>query len=143
MSSLHNADCPLSCASIEDAGLVWFPGLGFRPAVWTPPHRADEVDPPRLVPAPDADVAYIGGKYDAPAGYAWGTWIPQPAAPAPSQITSASLTVAPVPIEAGAGAFLLAAIGALFARKVWAAMSAFGDWFTAERGTGPHQNGWL
>lgn len=50
---------------------------------------------------------------------------------------------AQVPIEAGAGAFLLAAIGFLFARKVWAAMGRFGDWFTAERGTAPHQNGWV
>lgn len=41
------------------AGIHWFPGLGFRPAVWTPPHRADEVDPPRLIVAPDADVALI------------------------------------------------------------------------------------
>ena len=38
-----------------DAGIVWFAWLGFRPAVWTPPHRHDEVDPPRLVPSPDAD----------------------------------------------------------------------------------------
>ncbi|MGN7869582.1 hypothetical protein [Paracoccus sp. 22332] len=50
---------------------------------------------------------------------------------------------APVSVEAGAGAFLLAAIGLLFARKVWAAMGRFGDWFTAERGTAPHQNGWV
>lgn len=50
---------------------------------------------------------------------------------------------AQVPVEAGAGALLLAAICLLFARKVWAAMGTFGDWFTAERGTGPHQNGWL
>lgn len=45
--------------------VIWFAGMGFRPAVWTPPHRADEVDPARLVPAPDADVAYLS-KYDAP-----------------------------------------------------------------------------
>lgn len=50
---------------------------------------------------------------------------------------------APVSIDAGAGAFLLAAIGFLFARKAWAAMGRFGDWFTAERGTAPHQNGWV
>lgn len=169
-----------------DPGVIWFNGLGFRPAVWTSPHRADEVDPARLVPAPDADEAYAS-KYDLPAtltgkpdGYAWGTWIPGDAAGA-RQITAASLagpvtasTVQPspwwpllptepewpccivdrptypepthpaqVPVEAGAGAFLLVAVGALFARKIWDAAGAFGDWFCAERGTGPHQNGWV
>lgn len=72
----------------------WFPGLGFRPAVWTPPHRADEADPSRLVPAPDADVAYHGklNPWDhMPAdGYAWGTWIPAVDTAAP-QVTAASL----------------------------------------------------
>lgn len=69
--------------TIRDAGVVWFQGLGFRPAVWMPPHRHDHVDPPRLVPAPDADMAYLA-KYDAPvlgmddAGYAWGTVLPTP-----------------------------------------------------------------
>ncbi len=48
-----------------EVGAMWFPGLGFRPAVWTLPHRHDEVDPPRQVPAPDADVAYAA-KYDGP-----------------------------------------------------------------------------
>lgn len=75
-----------------DAGVQWFHGLGFRPAVLTPPHRADQVDPARIVPAPDADIAY-SGKFDpfghlASTGYAWGTWLPQPDAP---QITAASL----------------------------------------------------
>ena len=76
-----------------DAGIVWFAGLGFRPAVWTPPHRADGVDPARLVPAPDADLPFLA-KYDAleafiPAsGYAWGTWIP---APQPATPSAASL----------------------------------------------------
>lgn len=51
--------------------------------------------------------------------------------------------LAPVPVEAGAGAFLPVAIGFLFARKVWSAMGRFGDWFTAERGAAPHQNGWV
>ena len=71
-----------------DAGIIWFAGLGFRPAVWTPPHRHDGVDPARLVPAPDADVAYLGGKYDDPTGYAWGTVL-LPATPA--QPTTAEL----------------------------------------------------
>lgn len=83
-----------------DAGIVWFNGLGFRPAIWTASHRADEVDPPRMVPAPDADVAYSSGKFDPfghlPAsGYAWGTWIPAPVAP---QITAASLA-GPTPLQ--------------------------------------------
>lgn len=61
-----------------DAGIVWFAGMGFRPAVWTPPHRADGVDYPRLVPAPDADTPMLS-KYDAPAfGYAWGTVLTSP-----------------------------------------------------------------
>lgn len=166
-----------------DAGVLWFSGLGFRPAVWAPPHRADGVDPDRLVPAPDADVAYLS-KWDAPAaGYAWGTVLPPVAADAP-QITAASLAgpvpgpqpwhpttptwpepwfpgpeypcrcvevppvnpgpqPAPVPIEAGSAVFLIAAMGALLARRAWKAMGRFGDWFTAERGTGPHQNGWV
>lgn len=65
-----------------DPGVIWFSGLGFRPAVWTPPHRADAVDPDRLVPAPDADTAYLA-KYDSPTGYAWGTvlWPVDHAAP--------------------------------------------------------------
>lgn len=69
---------------MTDAGIHWFPGLGFRPAVWSPPHRADGVDYPRLVPAPDADVplAKVDPFGHIPAsGYAWGTWIPADAAP--------------------------------------------------------------
>lgn len=66
--------------------LHWFPGLGFRPAVWTPPHRADGVDPDRLIVAPDADVPLtkVDPYAHIPAsGYAWGTWIPADAAAAP------------------------------------------------------------
>ena len=82
-----------------DAGIIWFAGMGFRPAVWTPPHRADGVDYPRLVPAPDADTPMLS-KWEAPAtGYAWGTWIPQPDAPASPQITAALLAgPAPQPV---------------------------------------------
>lgn len=47
---------------MKDAGIAWFQGLGFRPAVLTPPHRADQVDPARLIPAPDADLAWLCGK---------------------------------------------------------------------------------
>ena len=78
-----------------DVGVQWFHGLGFRPAVLTPPHRADEVDYPRLVPAPDSDVPFMA-KWEAlepflpSEGYAWGTWIPAPVTDAP-QITAASL----------------------------------------------------
>lgn len=69
MTTLH------APAAIE-VGAIWFPVLGFRPAIWTPPHRADEVDPGRFVPAPDADEPMLA-KYDgAIAGYAWGTWLP-------------------------------------------------------------------
>lgn len=92
-----------------DPGVVWFTGLGFRPAVWTPPHRADGVDPDRLIPSPDSDTAYAAkwdasladSTTDAP-GYAWGTWLPS--APAP-QITAASLAgpvVGPQPWTLGA-----------------------------------------
>lgn len=79
-----------------DAGVQWFVGMGFRPAVWTASHRADEVDPVRLVPAPDSDVPFMA-KYDAleavlpSEGYTWGTWLPQPATPV-AQVTAAGLT---------------------------------------------------
>ena len=79
-----------------DAGVLWFAGLGFRPAVWTPPHRADGVDYPRIVPAPDSDVPFMA-KYDAleahiPAsGYAWGTWIPAPQPVTPSAASLAGV----------------------------------------------------
>ena len=65
------------------AGIHWFPGVGFRPSVWTPPHRDDEVDPPRLIVAPDADVALIAKVPPAlapvePYGHLgnWGTVLP-------------------------------------------------------------------
>lgn len=69
---------------MTDAGIHWFAGLGYRPAVWTPPHRADGVDPDRLIVAPDADVPLtkVDPYAHIPAsGYVWGTWIPQPDAP--------------------------------------------------------------
>ncbi|VDS07556.1 hypothetical protein PARHAE_00733 [Paracoccus haematequi] len=80
---------------MTDAGIHWFEGLGFRPAVWSPPHRADGVDYPRLIVAPDADVplAKVDPYAHIPAsGYAWGTWIPADAAAAP-QIASPSTQV--------------------------------------------------
>lgn len=70
--------------------VIWFAGLGFRPAVWTPPHRADHVDPPRLVPSPDADEPLLA-KYDAPAGHGFGFVLWLDTAPAAPQITAASL----------------------------------------------------
>lgn len=75
---------------MTDAGIHWFPGLGFRPAIWTPPHRTDAVDPGRLIVAPDADVPLT--KVDPfghlPAsGYAWGAWIPADAVAAPQIAT--------------------------------------------------------
>lgn len=45
--------------------VVWFPGIGFRPAIWAS-HRHDEVDPQRPQIAPDADLAYLA-KWDGPA----------------------------------------------------------------------------
>ena len=122
---------------MTDAGIHWFPGMGYRPAVWTPPHRADGVDQPRLVPAPDADAAYHGklNPWDhmPAAGYAWGTWIPAADTAAP-QVTAASLAgqapgpdypcqcitpdgpelppIAPVPVSAS-GLMLVTAIVAL------------------------------
>lgn len=186
MATLRNPDCPLSCASLEEAGVVWFTALGFRPAVWTPPHRNDHVDPARLVPAPDADEPY--SKYDLPVtldapteghGFGFVIW-PGDA----MQITAASLagimpgpifaSISPgvftlfppvsiccdkgtpgtvvvppvdqpaqVDIEASSATLLLAGIGFLFGRRIWTAMGRLGAWFTAERGTGPHQNGWV
>lgn len=43
----------------------WFQMVGFRPAITTPPHRHDEVDYPRIVPAPDSDIPY-SAKYTPP-----------------------------------------------------------------------------
>jgi hypothetical protein len=57
MATLH------APATIE-VGAIWFPVIGFRPAIEIPPHRHDHVDPARLVPAPDADEPY--SKYDLP-----------------------------------------------------------------------------
>lgn len=50
--------------------------------------------------------------------------------------------VAPVPLPPSA-ILLLVAVGALFARPIWRAMGRLGDWFTAERGIGDGQNGWV
>ena len=53
----------------------------------------------------------------------------------------ADLAAVPGP---AAGLLLLSAVLALaLARPVARAACAFGDWFTAERGTGPGQNGWV
>lgn len=48
-----------------------------------------------------------------------------------------------VPLEAGTATLLLCAIALLYGRRLWRAAGRFGDWFTAERGTGPDQNGWV
>lgn len=80
MATLHHVD----------AGVVWFHGLGFRPAIWTAPHRRDEVDPPRLVPAPDADVAYAA-KYNGPVEIASGYEAWPGALPAVAPLTAAGL----------------------------------------------------
>lgn len=88
-----------------DAGVLWFAGLGFRPAVWTPPHRHDEVDPPRLVPSPDSDTPFLA-KWEAPAdtlghGFGFVLW---PDAAAPAQLTAAELAgvvPGPAPFTAG------------------------------------------
>ena len=77
-------------STVHPDPVIWFAGMGFRPAVWTPPHRQDGVDPARLVPAPDADEPMLA-KWEAPAaGYAWGTWTPSAQAPA-DRITAAEL----------------------------------------------------
>ncbi|MGN7867756.1 hypothetical protein [Paracoccus sp. 22332] len=84
--------------------VIWFAGLGFRPAVWTPPHRADGVDPDRLVPAPDADVAYLA-KWEAPAdtlghGFGFVLWPATPAQPTTAElagpIAGTSFTAGPL-----------------------------------------------
>lgn len=49
---------------------------------------------------------------------------------------------APVPLPPSA-VCLLAAVVLLAGRSLWRAAGRFGDWFTAERGTGPGKNGWL
>lgn len=110
-----------------DAGIAWFPGLGFRPAVWSS-HRADEVDPPRLVPAPDANVAYIA-KYDPFAhvpGYVWGTVLPASSQTVPAPSFSCCIEtgpyeplppVAPVPVPASAGLLIAAVVGLFIIRR--------------------------
>ena len=50
--------------------------------------------------------------------------------------------LAPVPLPAAAW-MLLAGIGALFSRRIFAAAGRFGDWFCAERGAGDGRNGWV
>lgn len=50
--------------------------------------------------------------------------------------------IAPIPLDASAG-FLLIALAILYRRRIWRAVGRFGDWFCAERGTGPGQCGWL
>ena len=43
-----------------------------------------------------------------------------------------------------AGTLMLSLIlFAVFARPLWRTASRIGDWFTKERGCGPHQNGWV
>lgn len=98
---------------MTDAGIHWFPGLGFRPAVWSS-HRADHVDPPRLVPAPDADVAYLCGKpgcldalritYNGGADFA-------------AAVAADFSTVAPVPLPASAGLLIAAVVGLAMMRR--------------------------
>ena len=81
--------------------IAWFPMVGFRPAVWTPPHRHDDVDPPRLVPSPDADTPFLA-KYDTPADHGFGFVLWPDTTPAAPQITAASLAgVVPGPLTAG------------------------------------------
>lgn len=71
--------------------LHFFPGQGFRPAIYLNDFIGPRLDCPRLVPAPDADISY-SAKFDPfghiPAtGYAWGTWIPA----SPATLTAADL----------------------------------------------------
>lgn len=85
--------------------LHWFPGMGFRPAVHVNDYIGPRMDCPAIIPAPDADVAYLGGKFDAYAhlpasAYTWGTVLPPiPAA----QVTAPALAgpVASAPFTAG------------------------------------------
>lgn len=110
-----------------DPGVVWFQNIGFRPAVWSS-HRADGVDPQRLVPAPDADVAYIA-KYDPFAhipGYVWGTVLPASSQPVPAPSFPCCIEtgpyeplppVAPVPVPASAGLLIAAAVGLALLRR--------------------------
>lgn len=133
-------DCPMWMPA-PDADLAYG---GKTPPAW--------IDPYAAVPS-DLMVLIEGAAASAPAALVSAstmTWWPLD--PLPPVYPCRCVTVppvdpgpqpAPVSVEAGAGAFLLVAIGILFARKGWAAMGRFGDWFTAERGTAPHQNGWI
>lgn len=112
---------------MTDAGIHWFEGLGFRPAVWSS-HRTDGVDPERPVPAPDADVPFIA-KYDPFAhvpGYVWGTVLPASSQPVPAPSFPCCVEtgpyeplppVAPVPVPASAGLLIAAVVGLMLWRS--------------------------
>lgn len=40
----------------------WFPGSGFRPAVWAKDYIGPKLECIRPIPAPDADLAWLCGK---------------------------------------------------------------------------------
>ena len=88
--------------------LHFFPGQGFRPAIYLNDFIGPRLDCPLIVPAPDADIAY-SAKFEPfghmPAsGYAWGTWIPAAAPAATAETVLSAATAGPAaapPFSAG------------------------------------------
>lgn len=78
-----------------DAPVMFLIGYGFRPAYQPADYIGPRLDCPMWLPAPDADLAYLGGKYDAPLdappGNGFGFVLWPDTAPAAPQITAASL----------------------------------------------------
>ena len=80
----------------NEAPVMFLVGYGFRPAYQPADYIGPRLDCPMWLPAPDADVAYLGGKYDAPVGHGFGFVLWPDTAPAAPQITAASLA-GPIP----------------------------------------------
>ena len=91
----------------SDAPVLFLVGYGYRPAHQPADYIGPRMDCPMWLPAPDADVAYLGGKYDTPAdtlGHGFGFVLWPDTAPAAPQITAASLAgVVPGPALFTAG----------------------------------------
>ena len=87
--------------------VVYLIGYGYRPAHQPADYIGPRMDCPMWLPAPDADLAYLGGKYDTPAsplGHGFGFVLWPDTTPADPQITAASLAgvvPGPAPFTAG------------------------------------------
>ena len=113
---------------MTDAGIHWFPLIGFRPAIYIGDYIGPRMDCPYIVPAPDADAPLIA-KYDPFAhipGYVWGTVLPASSQPVPAPSFPCCIEtgpyepltpVAPVPVPASAGLLIAAVVGLMLWRR--------------------------